>query len=278
MADPEPTIEQVAIEQRATDPRPAPDPTPAPESVTPQEEGTTQEPVAGAEPEPVVEPPAKPKKTAEDVLKGRVGHLTKTLSTKDQEIETYKSRLNAAEALIAASTTPASDGSIPAPIVNTQPTYSPADFEAAVAARAEAQEFNRKADEMYNAGAAKYADWKDSVDTLVASGFMDRDLIDSAMAVEDGAAVLHHLGVNLDEAERINALPPIRKAAEMAKLSVQLATPKSVPVSSAPAPIKPVSGSPNPSIDLQRISDTDDMKAWAAARAKQGSRWAQGRA
>ncbi len=170
---------------------------------------------------------------------------------------------------------PPAEGGVPAPI--TAPTgatiYTPADFEAAVAAKAEAQEFNRKADEMYNAGAAKYPDWKDSVDTLVASGFMDKDLLDSAMAVEDGAAVLHHLGINLDEAERIGALSPIRKAAEMAKLSVQLATPRSVAVSSAPAPIRPVAGSPSPTIDLERISATDDMKAYAAARAKQGSRW-----
>ena len=268
MAD-EPTIEQVALDQRATDPRPDPETPTVVEELASREPAETQEEVA------VAEPPAKPKKTAEDVLKGRVGHLTKTLSTKDQELETYKSRLSAAEALLAANmSTP--DGT-PTPVNTPQVAYTPADFEAAVAARAEVQEFNRKADEMYNAGAAKYSDWKDSVDTLVASGFMDKDLIDSAMAVEDGAAVLHHLGVNLDEAERINALSPIRKAAEMAKLSVQLSTPRSVPVSSAPAPIKPVNGSPNPSIDLQRISDTDDMKAWAAARAKQGSRWAQGR-
>lgn len=233
--------------------------------------------------EPVVEPVVvtKPKKTAEEVLKGRVGHLTKTLSTKDQvlqqketELQDFQARLAAAEALLNSSgqtVTP------PSPVTAGPKTYSQADFTAAVAAETEAQEFNRRADEMYNTGSEKFTDWKDSVETLVAAGFMNKDLLDAAMAVEDGPTVLHHLGINLDEAERISALTPIRRAAEMAKLSATLAAPKQSPVSSAPTPIKPVSGSPSPQLDLQRISDTDDMRAYAAARAKQGSRWAQGR-
>jgi len=235
--------------------------------------------------DPVVDPPVKPKKTAEEVLKGRVGHLTKTLSGKDQElaaraqeVEDFKSRLAAAEALLNSNGQTPATPPLNAPQISIQPkTYSQADFDAAVAAQAEVQDFNRRADEMYSAGAGKFTDWKDSVDTLVAAGFMNKDLLDAAMAVEDGTAVLHHLGTNLDEAERISALTPIRKAAEMAKLANMLGTPRQTPVSSAPAPIKPVAGSPSPVLDLQRVADTDDMKAYAAARAKQGSRWAQGR-
>lgn len=270
MADP--TIEEIALEQRAVNPREPVAPAPAPE---PDPVADPVEPADGVEPEPVPEPAVKPRKTAEEVLKGRVGHLTKTLSERGQELEDYRSKLAAAEALLAAANA-APEGIPPvATSATTSTTYSPADFEAAVSARAEAQEFNRRADDMYNTGATKYSDWKDSIDTLVASGFMDKTLLEAAMAVDDGSAVLHHLGVNLDEAERINALPPVRKAAEMAKLSVQLNAPVSVPVSSAPAPIKPVSGSPSPQVDLQRIADDNDMRAYAAARAKQGSRWAR---
>lgn len=262
------TIEQAAIDQRATDPRldaPVADPPIA------QDDPVIDQDDQDGTSEPVVEPevPVKIKKTAEDVLKGRVGHLTKTLSAKDVELQEALKRATAAESLLAAGTE--------TPPVTAPTTYAPADFEAAVAARVEAQEFDRKADEMYNVGAGKYNDWKDSVDTLVSAGFMDKTLLDAAMAIEDGATVLYHLGTNLDEAERINALPPIRKAAEMAKLSNQLATPRNVPVSSAPAPIRPVSGSPSPQVDLQRISEDNDMRAYAAARLKQGSRWAQGR-
>lgn len=266
MADAEPTIEQVALEQRATNPRD--------ESDAPVTDIIVEEPDQIApeldEPEPQPELPAKVKKTAEDVLKGRVGHLTKTLSAKDVELNVALRRAAAAEALLTANTSEEAPKSVSVPDSN---VYTSADFEAAVTAKAEAQEFNRKADEMYNVGASKYPDWKDSIDALVSTGFMDKNLLDSAMIVEDGATVLHYLGVNLDEAERISALPPIRKAAEMTKLSLQLGAPKSVAVSTAPAPIRAITGSPNPTVDLKRIADTDDMKAYAAARAAQGSRW-----
>lgn len=265
----DPTIEEIVLEQRAVNPRVETPPAPVVDVPIVDE---TIEPVV-VEPEPEV-PPVKPKKTAEEVLKGRVGHLTKTLSTKDQELEDYRTRLAAAEALLSANPSGETPPVVPA---TKTPTYTPADFEAAVTAKAEAQEFNRRADDLYNSGAEKFSDWKDAVDGLVVSGFMDKNLLDAAMAVEDGTAVLHYLGTNLDEAERIGALSPIRKAAEMAKLSTTLTAPKIVPVSAAPAPIRPVSGSPSPSIDLQRIADTNDMSEYAAARAKQGSRWARGR-
>lgn len=273
----DPIVEEVAIAQRATDPR-------LEQQVTEPVEPIAEAPVEVVEPEvtevedAVPESPVKPKKTVEEVLKGRVGHLTKTLSAKDEALTAAQARADAAEALLAAGQRASTPEGIPTPLVangNTQ--YTPAEFEAAVAARAEVQEFNRKADEMYNTGAAKFQDWKDTVDTLVVSGFMNKDLVDSAMAIEDGPAVLHYLGTNLDEAERINALTPIRKVAEMAKISSTLNATKVIPVSSAPAPIKPVTGSPNPTVDLQRISDDGDMAAYIAARAKQGSRWAQGR-
>lgn len=268
------SIEQIALEQRATDPRVsapvvAPDPVVEPDLVA-----DPVEPVEAVEPDSVVEPPAKPKRTAEEVLKGRVGHLTKIASERSQEVEDYKQRLAAAEALLAAGVDPLA---IP-PIAAKPVGYgTKAEFDAAVAAEADAKEFNRKADDLYNVGSGKFTDWKDAVDSLVVSGFMNKDLLDSAMAIEDGPAVLHYLGTNLDEAERIGALTPIRKAAEMAKLSATLGKPVSVPVSAAPAPIRPVSGSPSPTVDLQRIADTNDMRSYAAARAQQGARWAQGR-
>lgn len=265
----EETAEQIGIDQRATDPRiVAEKPTATVEPVVTEELPVTEEEPPVAAEEPVV----KPKKTAEEVLKGRVGHLTKTLSAKDEAIAAAIARADAAEALLAA----ASNTEVPAPAKPSN-VYTQEDFDKAVAVRAEVQEFNRKADDMYNQGASKFNDWKDTVGTLVVSGFMNKDLLDAAMAVEDGPTVLHHLGTNLDEAERINALPPIQKAAAIAKLSYSLNTPKVIPVSSAPAPIKPVTGSPNPSVDLQRIADEGDMSSYAAARLKQGSRWANGR-
>lgn len=272
------SAEAIGLEQRATDPRLESAPAPEPVLETPVVEPTSEEPAEPVIVEPVEVP--KPRKTAEEVLKGRVGHLTKTLSAKDEALAAAQARADAAEALLASSQRSAANPDDPAPtprVANGNTQYTQAEFDAAVTAHAEAQEFNRKADEMYNTGASKFTDWKDAVETLVVSGFMNKDLIDSAMAVDDGPAVLHHLGTNLDEAERINALPPIQKVAALAKLSNSLAAPRSVSVSSAPTPIKPVSGSPSPQLDLQRIADEGDMSSYLAARAKQGSRWAQGR-
>jgi hypothetical protein len=270
----EENAEQIGLDQRATDPRleqtaPAPEPAAEPIADAPAEETPAEAPETPVEPE----VPVKARKSAEEVLKGRVGHLTKTLSAKDEQLAAAQARADAAEALLAAGQAPVD------PAASSKPagTYTQADFDAAVTARAEVAEFNRKADEMYNTGADKFQDWKDAVDTLVVSGFMNKDLVDSAMAIEDGPTVLHYLGTNLDEAERINALTPIRKVAEMAKIANTLGAAKSIPVSSAPAPISPVRGSPNPVVDLQRIADDNDMSAYAAARAKQGSRWANGR-
>ena len=187
------SAEEVALAQRATNPRTE---QAAEQPVIEQpvaEQSATEQAVVEPEPE---QTPAKPKKTVEDVLKGRVGHLTKTLSAKDQELETTRAKLSAAEALLAGAQ-PTDPGTAErAPIASTTPAVPQSDFEVAVQARIEAQEFNRKADEMYNTGAEKFTDWKDSVDTLVASGFMNKDLLDAAMAIEDGTAVLHLLGTN----------------------------------------------------------------------------------
>lgn len=269
------TAEELAISQRATDPRLDTNQEPPVQDQSLIDELPADPTPVEDDPEP--EPVVKPKRTAEEVLKGRVGHLTKTLSAKDQELIAAKARAEAAETLLASQATQLSGAPPIEPVKASGTLYTQADFDSAVAARAEIQEFNRKADEMYTSGFEKFPDWKDAVDTLVASGFMNKDLLDVAMAVEDGPAVIHHLGMNLDEAERINALSPIRKATEISKISNSLSTPKKVPISSAPTPIKPVNGSPSPSIDLQRLADEGDMAAYLAARAKQGSIWANAR-
>ena len=278
------SIEQVGLDQRATDPRL--DAQPLVEPIVEPTVENNDSVDDTADQEPVLETPVvKPKKTAEEVLKGRVGHLTKTLSAKDEALAAAEARALAAETLLASAGRVVAnpDGTAPevapAPVVTPsgQKTYSQADFETAVAARAEVEAFNKQADVMYNTGAEKFPDWKDAVDTLVVSGFMNKDLLDAAMAVDDGATVVHYLGTNLDEAERINSLSPIRKTAEIVKLATSLNTPRHVPVSGAPTPIRPVNGSPSPAVDLQRVADNDDMSAYVAARAKTGSRWAQPR-
>lgn len=293
MAD-EPT-ETVVEDQRATDPRletPAPVVEAAPEPVVeaePEPVEAEEVPAAEAEAEaeetPAPEEGKKAKRTAEEVLKGRVGHLTKTLSAKDAAIAAAEARAEAAEALLAATgRAPVIDGETPpaerpapaAPPANGR-TYTQAEFDEQVRQRTVADAFNKQADAMYDAGKTKFPDWKESVELLNATGIMTPTLLEAAMATDAGAEVIHHLGNDLDEAQRVLSLPPIRMAAELAKMASKLTAPTKVPVSSAPAPIKPVGGAVNPQVDLSRVADTDDMSAYVAARSKQGSRWAQGR-
>lgn len=294
MAD-EQTAASVAEDQRATDPRLEQQQIDPPASATEEPaaasaaaaaaDGDAETPETPAEG--VADPPVKPKKTAEDVLKGRVGHLTKTLSGKDQEIADFRARLEAAEALLAAGrassasgteTPPAASPAVPTVNPTTGRTFTEAEFTAAVAQQAAAETFNRQANAMYEDGATKFTDWKDSVESLNATGIMSPQFLDAAMATDDGAAVIHHLGSDLAEAERVAALPPIRMAAELTKLAARLSAPKSARVSDAPAPIKPVNGAVSPTTDLQKAADTgNDNSAYAAARAKQGAFWAQPR-
>lgn len=289
MADEAPTtqtLEQAIAENRATNPRldaPAPAPAPEPE---PQPEPVADAATEG-DPDPTPEPaPApKPKRTAEEVLKGRVGHLTKTLGAKDAAIAAAERRAEAAEALLTAQGRAATPEGEPAPAptpasasVNpaTGRTYTQAEFDTAVSARAEADAFNRQADAMYDAGAGKFDDWKESVEMLNATGIMNKTLLDAAMATDAGADVIHHLGNDVEEAQRIAALPPIRMAAELTKLATKLSTPPRVPISAASAPIPNVRGAVNPVIDIDRAAQGgNDISAYREARAKQGAWYAQ---
>lgn len=293
----EQTLAEAIAENRATNPRleqqaaPMPEPTPEP-TPEPQPE-PTPEPVA-AEPDQAPEPdgepkpdtpPVKAKRTAVEVLTGRVGQLTKNLSTTGAQLAAERARADAAEALLnARGNTPQPEGeAASAPILNpatvnpaTGRTYTEAEFNQAVAAKADADAFNRQADQMYENGSTKFNDWKEKVDLLNATGLMTKDLLDAAMATDAGADVIHHLGTDVDEAQRIAALPPIRMAAEMTKLATKLNAPAAVRVSGAPAPISRINGAVNPVIDLDRASAGDnDMSEYRAARAKQGARWAQ---
>lgn len=288
MADETPAA-PVAEDQTATDPR-----LEQAQAAPVEAEEAPPEPVEAAKaplveeaalevPETPVEGEKKAKKSVEEALKGRVGHLTKTLSTKDAELADTQRRLQAAEALLASSGNqqPPVDGAVaetpPAAPQNGQRTYTQAEFDEQVRQRAVADTFNRSADAMYDAGKAKFDDWKDSVDTLNAVGIMSPVFLEAAMATDDGAAVVHHLGTDIDEASRIAALPPVKMAAELAKLAIKLSGPTKVAVSGAPAPIRPVTGAVNPQVDVVKLANSDDMSAYVAERAKQGSPWAQAR-
>lgn len=240
-------------------PEPAPEPLPAPEG------GET--PPAETPPEPKPE-----KKSPVTQLQGRVGYLTKELHAKDAENERLRKLLE-----VAGSATP--PGGEAAPVAPTpaqapQAPNSPDAFQQAVKAEVARQAFDQKCNEVYAKGKDEFgAEFDGAVGNLNSMGFMGRDMLDAALATGDAAKVIHHLGNDLDEAARISSLPPTAMGAEIAKLAAKVSAPKAQPVSSAPAPIKPLGGSAKPADDVYDSNLSDEE--YYALRAKQGAPYAR---
>lgn len=107
---------------------------------------------------------------------------------------------------------------------------------------------------------------------LADAGANDRPEFSNLTAdLPNGAAVLHKLGNEPGEAMRVLALPPLRMAAELGRISATLTAPAAAPaprpVSKAPAPIEPVTtrGSPVAETDPEKMSP----ELYAAMRDKQ---------
>ena len=288
MPDDAEEIARIAADQRASPAdllpqpdvppsQPEPDPEPEPPEETPAPEAPPPEPTE-----------AKVKKSPVAHLTGRIGNLAAKLNEETNARQAAEARLQAAEALLNARGTPLPDGT-PAPAdappqVNpaTGRTYTQAEFQSAVQQAAARQAFDRQADAVYDVGAGQFTDWKENIDVLNASGIMSKELLDAAMALGDqktSAAVIHKLGSDLEEAQRIAGMKatPARMGVELAKIAAQVSQPVQQRVSSAPAPIPAIRGGVNPAIDLGRLAEGDDMQAYAAARAKQGDPYALSR-
>lgn len=130
--------------------------------------------------------------------------------------------------------------------------------------------FNRRCDEVADVGQKEFgAKWAASLEALKDVGAISDDpsFLQDALDTESPAKVLHHLGQNPDEAERLLALSPSRRAVALDRLSVQLTTvqpktPKAI--SKAAAPIAPVgSGRSAKEIDINDPNLSDD-EAFAA--------------
>ena len=93
------------------------------------------------------------------------------------------------------------------------------------------------------------------------------------IATDNPVDVLHYLGQDPEEADRISRLNPFKMAAEMTKIANRLAQPKAQ-LSRAPAPIKPIGGSAKPSGDDIYDENMSDEQYWAA-REKSGYAFAK---
>jgi hypothetical protein len=269
---PDPAAEAVApVAEPEIPAAEAPEAAPAAEPPEGGEPAAAEAPELGAEPE----EPKKPKSPVAQ-LQGRVGHLTKSLHEKDASLAEKDRQLEAYKALLEGQGKTVPEGEA-AP--RSAPAADAPDFATAVqteARRIAADErFTADCNSIFEAGEKAHGEeFKEAVTNLNVLGLMQPALVEAAMVTDAPADVIHYLGSDVDEAARIMALPPIRMAAELVKLSGKLAAPKTgVQVSRAPAPIEPVGGAVKAELD---ISDPNlPMAEYVARRKAQGSRWAR---
>ncbi len=132
----------------------------------------------------------------------------------------------------------------------------------AEAARLVAQEkFDAACNKVFDAGKTEFPDWDTSLRTFQMLGGASQDFLEAVTSMDAGHKVLHHLGQNPEEAERLLSLPPLRMALELARLETTVGQAKPAPVSKAPAPISPVGGKSAP-VEPEEFASTADYVAW----------------
>lgn len=136
----------------------------------------------------------------------------------------------------------------PAQEIHGQPPPSQAEIDRQINERAYAlaqqQEFNRRCNEVADAGRTQYADFDVRVGKLV--GLVDgndpqavanyNQFLSAALETGEASRLIHALGGDLDEASRILGLTPIRMAVELTKMASR---PPSE-MSNAPRPLNPI--------------------------------------
>lgn len=91
------------------------------------------------------------------------------------------------------------------------------------------------------------------------------DFLQAVTELPNGHEVFHALGRNLDEADRILSLPPVKMAMELSRMSEKVGKKPAPVVSKAPAPVTRVEGMARAEKDLSKVS----MEEYARIREKQ---------
>lgn len=200
----------------------------------------TEQPAAAQPTEPQLE---KPKN---DWVQRRIDQLTREKHEEKRQREALEARLRELQPTTEATTA--------------QPMT--ADQVRAEATRLIAQEkFDAACNKVFDAGKTEFPDWDASLRTFQMLGGASQDFLEAVTSMDAGHKVLHHLGQNPEEAERLLSLPPLRMALELARLESTVGQAKPAPVSQAPAPISPVGGKSAP-VEPQEFASTEDYIAW----------------
>lgn len=123
------------------------------------------------------------------------------------------------------------------------------------------REFDSACNKVFEAGKTEFPDWDSSLKTFGMLGGASPEFLEAITSMDAGHKVLHHLGQNPEDAERLLSLPPLRMALELARLESTVKQTKAAPVSNAPAPITPVGGKSAP-VEPEEFASTADYIAW----------------
>lgn len=122
------------------------------------------------------------------------------------------------------------------------------------------ESFNDACNKTYDAGVKEHgAAFDKAMQNLSLIG-MNRSFLEMVSTTDAGSKILYHLGQDLDEAERISNLPPIKMARELTLLEVKLGSEKVKKISNAPAPLNHVSGKSGGTKSPAEMTDAEYAK------------------
>lgn len=104
------------------------------------------------------------------------------------------------------------------------------------------KEFDKKCNVAHDNGIEEFDDFEESIKTLSSMGVMTNDFLDIVTDLDNSHKILHYLGQNPEEADRIQSLSPAKRIAALIKLEGKSDTKESKQISKVPPPIKPVEG------------------------------------
>lgn len=275
---------------------PAPDPVvPVPDPAAPLAPDVAADPAAppvddvnkpSGDTPPAADPNAQ--KATPEWAQKRINELTAKRYEAERSAATNAAKAEAAEAkaaelLAQIAKTPSAAGAPPAADSSTTKTTDEEIEKRAIAkaeVMAQAKVFNDACNKVAETGKSEYKEsWDESLKNLNLVGALGQgvspEFLETAVELKNPHKVLHYLGQNLEEAEKLVKMNPKRMAMEMARIEATVnapappaAAPVLAPVSNAPPPVIPVGGAAKaPNLD---VSDpTISMEDFAALRQKQ---------
>ena len=229
------------------------------------------EPVAEIAPE-IVEPiaeaaeePETPAQTKKPWQQARIDQLVKEKWDERRRADTLATEIAALRAGSPAATQSAA---------TTAQTYSQQDVQTQARAMVESDKFNARCNEIFSKGNADVPGFKESIANFELLGGLGSHmpLLQAVTRLPNAEAVLHKLGGDLDEFSRITSLPVMDQAMELSRISSEMRAPKPKTISTAPAPISPVTGGtvtavPGPNSNGE-FKTQEDYKAWRSKQFK----------